>query len=433
MPGLSPQFTWVRCPDGKRGQAGHIFVQMIRDGLKPGYTIEEDHSVSEVQDRPAHSPLGASGAERWMECPGSVSLIKELAIPEVEHEYTKEGTALHAASEHCLKTGCDTWEIVGQSFENDVVITDAMAMAVQVYLDVCRPAMLEAEDYGIEYKISSPVHKDFYGTADFWALFKHVLKIKDLKGGEGIFVDPEDNPQLKYYGYGVIEMLELKLGRAFPDDFPVELAIVQPRLPWAELHRTWPTTVGEIKEWVHDTLVPAMCRAEYDETLDAGEHCRFCPAKLVCPLLTSLFRAAATYDPTHIKNYDDASLGRSYKYIAAVKHYIKALGEETERRLLHGREIDGAKLVKQKANRIWKPEALDLVKQRFGADAFTVPEIKSPAQIEALSPLGAETVKEWAYTPDSGLTVAPSTDRRGAIKVKPTAETFKDALAKLPE
>lgn len=382
-------------------------------------------------NRPAHSPLGASGAERWMNCPGSVTIIGELTEPEDEHDFTKEGSAIHAAGEFCLNTGAETWEVVGQSFEG-VEITSVMAMAVQVYVDICRADMATALEFGVEYQISSPVHPSFYGTADFWALFPTLLKIRDLKGGEGIFVDPTDNPQEKYYAYGVIEMLEVKRGDPFPDDFPVELSIVQPRLPCEEgPHRKWDTTVGEIKEWVHDTLVPAMMRAEHDGTLDAGEWCRFCPAKLACPLLTGLFRAAMTYDPRHLNHYSEESLGRSYRYIAPVKFYLKALGEETEKRLMAGKEVAGAKLVRKQANRVWKPEALELVKKRFGDEAFTKPEIKSPPQIEELGPLGKETVKEYAYTPDTGLTVAPSTDRRGIVKVKSAADTFQAALGAL--
>lgn len=33
-----------------------------------------------TEQRPAHSPLGASSAERWMNCPGSVALLKDLKM-----------------------------------------------------------------------------------------------------------------------------------------------------------------------------------------------------------------------------------------------------------------------------------------------------------------------------------------------------------------
>jgi hypothetical protein len=251
---------------------------------------QPDHSKRE------HSELGASGAERWMNCAGSVTLIRAfreqlnaMGIPEEDDpDYRREGTAMHEASEHCLRAGCDTWEIVGQTF-NETVIDAPMADAIQLYLDDCRGDMDLASFHYVEYRISSPVHKDFYGSADFVAFLvakQHmnrvlsdiggadspdVLKVKDLKGGEGIVVDPEDNPQLKYYAFGVIDGIERSSALKLRDDLRVELSIVQPRAFHVDGPiRRWETTVGEIKAWVYDTLVPAMENAELDDTLEAG-------------------------------------------------------------------------------------------------------------------------------------------------------------------
>src|SRR6202043_907979 len=85
--------------------------------------------------------------------------------------------------------------------------------------------------------------------------------------------------------------------------------------------------------------------------------CRFCPAKLVCPLMTSLFGAAMTADPKLVVKLTDESLGRSYKYTAAVKFYLKAMEDETFRRLNCGGEITGVKLVHKRADRVYKPLA----------------------------------------------------------------------------
>ena len=67
-----------------------------------------------MTDLPAHSPLGASGAERWMNCAGSVTLIKQLALredmePSDEADWTKEGLAAHDASAFALVEGLDAW------------------------------------------------------------------------------------------------------------------------------------------------------------------------------------------------------------------------------------------------------------------------------------------------------------------------------------
>lgn len=402
-----------------------------------------------------HSRLGASGAERWMNCPGSVSLLKHLKIEEEsdEPDYRREGTAMHEAAEHCLREGLDTWEIVGQTF-NKTEIDGPMADAIQVYLDVCRNDMDNATWHQVEFPISSPVHPDFYGTADFTALVvgpdgyliprtlaefnPHVwLLVRDLKGGEGIIVEPEENPQLMYYAFGVIDGLERQSAITFHPDMRVVLSIAQPRAfhPSGDRVREWETTVGAIKAWVREELLPAMATAEIDGTLDAGPWCRFCPAKLVCPLLTGLFRAAATHNPGEIVNYSDESIGRSYQHVKAVKFYLKALEYEAFRRLNRGQRMEGAvKLVPKQSHRVWKPEARALAEAKFGTDkVLTSPQMKTPAELEKLNPAAKEFVKEHAYFPQNGLTVALWDDSRPEVIVRSTTEMFAGALDKLNE
>lgn len=399
-----------------------------------------------------HSPLGASGAERWMNCPGSVALLKELALPESDDpSYREIGTAMHEAAEHCLKAGIDTWEIVGETF-NNVEIDGPLADAIQVYLGVARSDIDASTFHYVEFPVSSPVHPQFYGTADlvaFLVLLGHVpaknigelcgdeaeLRVRDLKGGEGIVVEPEENPQLKYYAFGVIDGIERQSSVVLHPDLKVRLGIVQPRAYHEEGPvRDWVTTVGAIKEWVHDTLVPAMLATEYDHTLDAGPWCRFCAAKLVCPLLTSLFRAACMANPKEIINYSDESAGRSYQYVKAVEFYLKALKDDIFRRLNTGVRMDGvAKLVDKKANRVYTSGAAAEAKTKFGADAFTKPEIKSPAELEKLSPAAKAWVKEHAYLPKTGLTVALWDDPKPAVRVQTTKEAFGDAIAALTQ
>lgn len=392
----------------------------------PMTDVLPDHS------KRGHSVLGASGAERWMNCPGSVALLRELTLPESdEPDYRREGTAMHEAAAHCLDNGLDTWEIVGQTF-HDTVIEPVMANAIQVYLDTVRPDMARGTSY-VEYGISSPVHPDFWGTLDHGVDTPGELIVTDLKGGEGIIVHPEENPQLKYYAFGIVDGLERQDGRVFPPEHKVRLRIVQPRAVGEEPVREWSTTVGELKEWVHDTLVPAMQRTEFDDTLEPGTWCRFCPAKLVCPMMVSLFGAAARSNPAHVVHLSDAGLDRSYQYAQAVKMYLKALEEEAFRRANEGTKMTSAKLVNKKANRVWKPTAaLELILQ-IGEDCMTKPELKTPAQVEKIGPAAAKLVTEFAFTPVTGLTLAPVSDPRPAVKVQPEEEVFKVFLDKLQE
>ena len=409
-----------------------------------------------TEEHQPHSPLGASGAGRWMKCHGSVSLLarlKELQriaadVPESEEEdWTREGLALHEASAYALTEDLECWELVGMTF-HDTLITAEFAKAIETYVTYCR-SLMAAQTFGIEYRISSPVHPDFYGTADFWALApglqrpeKQALHVPDLKGGIGIIVEVEGNVQCMYYAFGVIDGLERQRSYVFDDDMEVVLTIAQPR-GWVDPKiRIWSTTVGEIKAWVHKVLVPHMLATAYDNALDAGQHCRFCPAKLVCPMLTGLFKAACMVSADLPTDYSDAQLGLSYPLLDPVKFYAKALEKEALRRMSAGKTLpvgddQALKLVHQKTNRTWKDGAALLAMQRYGVRALeepldrvvTEPQewmaafVKSPAQLEKL-PEAAAWVKEFSFQPTGALTVALPDDRRSAVPVARLSQRY---------
>lgn len=378
-----------------------------------------------TERRPAHSPLGASGAERWMNCPGSVELIKQWDLPETdEPEYRSLGTTAHTAAEHCLKTGCDAWEIVGQKFGQHEVDME-MVGAIQVFLDECLAGLTLNHQTYIEFGIDAPdFHPQFYGTLDFGAVYDTHMVIRDFKYGEGIAVDVEDNPQIMYYAYGLL--------RHHPEVDTVSLGIVQPR----GFHPDGPvrvcgTSADYIREWAEHTLKPAMELAAMEADFLPGAWCRFCPAKLICPSLNGIFGAAMTADPKEVVRLTDESIGRSYTMVQAVKSYLKALEEETLRRVLGGKAVPGVKCVAKRANRVWGAEAVEGLKVQLGEDIFTKPELKSPAEIEKLGPAAREEVKKYAYTPESGPTIALASDKRPVMVVQSTTERFAGALAAL--
>lgn len=384
-------------------------------------------STTELKQTSSHSVLGASAAERWMNCPGSNVILNVLDLPPSEEtDFAKEGTAAHDAAAHCLRSGLDAWEIEGQEFLGYKVDAE-MRDALQMYLDEI--ARRRAEHTGIiaeliEYRISGDFHPLFFGTCDEGILSADILDIIDLKYGAGIAVDAFNNAQLKYYAVGVLEKFIGPLSNR------VRLTIVQPRAFHADGPiRTWETTVQELLDWKHNILIPAMRRAEIDLTLTPGDWCRFCPAKLACPVLTGLFGAAITADAAALTNFSDDALARNYKLTDAVKHYIKALEAEALRRLMAGKTVsDGTpegtfKLVPKKANRVLTAEGVAEAKARFGDEAYTR-DLKSPAQLDKLGSAGKAFTKEFAYTPQTGLTIAPSDDERIGVKIATASETF---------
>lgn len=378
---------------------------------------------------PAHSPLGASGAERWLECPGSTRLIQSLGLAESdEPDYRADGTTAHAGAAYCLSTDLDAWEIVGKIFEGRP-FTVEMAEAVQVYLDYCRSFITEDCQVFIEYQVYQPdVHKHFFGTVDFCCINQktRTLIVVDYKHGEGILVEVKENPQPRYYAFGMLQ---------HPDAAGIEnvtLAIVQPRILW---HGGGPTRAvdmssAELAQWVEATLVPGMIRAEADASLMPGKHCRFCPAMLVCPVTSAAFRASATAGTDPVAMTDQA-LDLEYGLLTAVRMRIAKVDAEALKRALRGSIFKTCKLVQKRADRVYKDGAEARFKAEFGDKAYSAPALLTPPQMENLGAGAAALVKEWAYKPDTGFTLAPMTDGRTQVTVQPSSEVFSKFLEKL--
>jgi len=374
-----------------------------------------------------HSYLGASGAYRWMNCGGSIELTKVLAEQEdysVDPAYRVEGQAAHAAAALCLAKGLDAWELGDMEFEG-FPASKLELECIQTFVDFCRSEMHEDDNIYIEHAIGEKVedrpHPAFYGTVDFAAFNTKRLSVPDFKYGAGIMVGPERNAQTMYYAYGILRDMEKAHG-PIADDFPVKLTIVQPRTFEEEPIKIWETTAGEIFEWAREELLPKM-RAP-GVAYAAGEHCRFCPAKIACPLLKGMFAVAATVNTTWVKDAHPLTLGQEWLQIAPVKMYLKALEEEVYNRLNAGIDVVGTKLVQKNAHRVWKDGALAVMTKEFGDLAMTQPELKSPSEVEKLGEGAKAQVNEWAYKPSSGFTVAAADNKKAGVKMKTAEETF---------
>ena len=375
-----------------------------------------------------HSPLGFSGAERWANCPGSVALIASLPTEadEADPEYRRAGVAAHAAAAEGLRTGADAWELAGQEWEGYRLAPDDLR-SVQLYLDYAREriAVVPAEAGAspivlVEEQMSAPgIHELAFGTIDLGLVAGVAAEVIDYKHGEGIFVEAEHNWQIMGYA-------ALLLGR-FPFIEQFRLTIVQPRCPADGVIRSWDISAEDLRRWIKIDLVPAMARTAQDKEFRPGKWCRFCKAKdaLACPALNDTVRTIASSGQLAPK-LSDASLGAFP--IEAAKIGIKAIEAEITRRRLAGIEVPGWKTVAKKSWRVWKEAAKEALLAALGTKVMTEPELKSPAMVEKLGSAGRELVREYAYSPDNGLTVAPVSDPRKAIEVQKSSETFAFAV-----
>lgn len=400
----------------------HIDAAVDRRGSDDGAGSDPGSvGVAGGNPLPEHSPIGGSSIERIIACPGSRALVETIRLTGIEEddpEYRKDGVQAHALAEHCLNSGQDAAEVMllDPSFP---AVTPQMADAVQVFVDYLkarqRATVGDICVLEIEQQQHRPeIHPLYYGKLDAWLQWTNAAEVVDYKNGVGVIVEPAENPQLMHYA-------GLKIGQEptpdYPDDMPIQLTIVQPNAYGAQPVRSWMTTAGFIRHWIRCIMLPAIIRAEANNgPLATGDHCRWCPARLICPAQHQLVAEVASTLPDLAKLLPNENLRRLYERKIAVLAAVKAVEGEIQRRLYAGVSSEelGAKLVEGKVDRAWKPDAP--LEAEWGDLRFTEPELKSPAQIEKLGDKGKAFVKQWAHKPPGKPVVAPIDDKREAIK-----------------
>lgn len=393
----------------------------------------------------AHSPLGASGSGRWMHCPGSIQLAKRLNIHGSKSGFAaKEGTAAHEVLARCVENYPDNhepWEFMGtkvivegDEFEVDQRMVDALNLCFNHMMDDIKQAEGEGEIMLFtEVSMKHSKHELMYGTTDCGVVSlrrdarKVRIRINDLKYGAGVTVEPTSS-QIKYYAELIVDrLIQDKVIDSHDDVEEIILTIMQPRIPHPDgLIRSISMTGPELEAWYLDELVPAMEETENpDAILAMGEWCTFCPVKDHCTAMSQAIIELSTAVPPEGMTVDE--LGEAIEKIKA----IAKLGERYEKvlfeRMMAGEKSKKWKLVKKKANRAWRKMARiedpnepdgfkevsveSLMVAKFGADAYTM-NLLSPPQLEKL-PDGKVFVAQYAFMPqDTGLTVAPSSDKR---------------------
>jgi len=396
-----------------------------------------------------HSPLGGSGAHRFMNCAASFLLQREQIesgqFEDVPSEFAALGTAAHELGATCLAEDAEPFEFIGEEFNGyRVGWPDGISLnAVQVYVNECRAILDQAQDGAvlIERTIKRPdVHPLFKGTIDFGAVTPRKLWLRDYKNGEGIGVGAGNNQQLLYYG----ALLILDVGFVEPKhrDIPVNLGIVQPNFYGIfEDADVWEVTVGFVLDWMHDELLPRMeaLYARREVVTDAdhvpGDHCQFCPVLLSCVKMQRAFRTYADASEDFITMLTNEELDGLYAQREHARRFMKVLETTVHARLVTGGKIPSAKLVEKQTARVWKPGGIAAIEAAFGEKAYKPKEPLSPAGVEKLSSRGKELALEYGYKPDSaGLVVAPLSDRRPEAKPPGNAGVFaQHALAQQSE
>jgi hypothetical protein len=373
-------------------------------------------------EKVAHSKLGASSAYRWMNCPGSPQLIRKMPADSIRSsEAAAQGTAAHEVGAACLKNGLDpiiflntTVDVDGRKIQVDM----EMVKGVTEYVTFVNETLKRYHNQGayllVEIGLSSEFHPDAFGTSDAVIVVPNVkLIVVDLKYGAGIVVEPT-TPQTKYYGYLVLENMPFE---ALKGMHTIELVIAQPRIPHPQgTIRGIDMEMEELGQWFHSVVIPAMLATEEPSApIDAGPWCKFCPVKDSCPARQNIMETFdATAQPERMTN---EQLERFVNKFQIVKDVGKRAEELMLKRAEAGAKFVDHKLVNKQSKRILKDGAEAEAVALFGDAAYETPELKSPAQFEAtLGADGSKFTTKWAYSPSTGFTMAPRSDKRAEIR-----------------
>lgn len=394
----------------------------------------------------AHALLSPSAAERWINCPASVFLNKD--IPDEGSVYADEGTAAHTIMElagkeyfkgfefDSIKTtlALKLAEMMTRGPQGKFTITDAWADEVincaRVWLTELDKVCGGFPDYvAFETRVNSVEipNGSMGGTADCLMLVGGTLHVFDYKHGQGVPVSAENNPQLSLYGYmAYMSHLDLPVKN-------IELHIVQPR---ADNTNAWKTTVEHLCTWFDEIVQPqaerviSICETgkyTLEDFTVTKSGCRFCKAKAACPAMTR--EVSAELDLPRVLTVPDSTekLARLLDFKPVAEAYFDAVEKKVFDLLSNGQSVPGFKLVSGRpGNRKWtdSSQALDELKKAKlkMSEYYKTPEVISPSQAEKLFKQGVIGERKWQtlqglITRSEGKpTLAAVTDKRPALK-----------------
>lgn len=392
----------------------------------------------------AHALLSASGAHRWLSCPGSAQL--ERNFEDTGSVFAQEGTLAHELCEltvngFLLNAPHVVYDQQLAMLKKHSLWQDEMLGCAEVYLDYIRRVYLRYPTVPLlvlERRVDfSDYVPDGFGTADCIVLWGDELHIIDYKHGKGVEVSAEYNPQMMLYAVGALKAFGF-LG----DIKKVYMTIVQPRI---DNISEWEISASELIKWAEEVVKPTAEKAfKGCEEYAPGEHCRFCKAKAQCKaraekmmeLLPAAekwqkdgatakkpLKTAGLYDPEELSQYLAAG-----KLLAAWYEDISAHALEL---CLAGQDVPGFKAVEGRSSREWtdQEKAFEVL-QKAGTDKALLYDYVPLTLAKTEKLLGkkrfAEVVGNYVVKKPGKPTLAPATDKRKAVTNKVEAsEVFK--------
>jgi hypothetical protein len=327
------------------------------------------------------SIVGGSTAARLLNCPGSYQATLKLP-PSADRssEYADEGTAMHEVMTHlmqCRELSDDSLDlyaaaqrIIGTKFYDRILTQEHVDTMIVPALD----ALADMEKQygggfkvvGVEQHVTFPGVAGAHGTCDLILSNGITVLHVDWKFGQGVGVravyrdehGETVNAQLLFYTAGSMNTRKT----LYRGVHQLGLAIIQPRSTEPLTHVA--ISKKEVKWFIEDLHKAVEKALDYDPPRAKGEHCRFAPCKLDCPLWTApMLEIAAlkpvqqdTAPPDRVTPYG-AYLARAKSLTDMLAMFSKEVNEQLHAYLEDGGQVPGWRLKDKVKNRQWIDEA----------------------------------------------------------------------------
>ncbi len=373
-----------------------------------------------------HAILSASSSHRWLHCLPSARL--ELEFEDTSGTAAEEGTAAHALSEHKLKKALH----IRSKRPISEYDSDEMEECTDAYVDfVMEQVELAKQSCNdpiilIEKRLDFSCYvPDGFGTGDCLIISDDRLHIVDFKYGMGVLVDAVDNPQMKLYALGALEIYD-----SLYDIDEVSMTIFQPR---RENVSTWTVPVEELKCWAEEELKPKAVKAYNGEgEYIPGEWCTFCKAAVRCRARAEeklkLAQTEFKMPPLLTDNEIEEIL---FILPDLTKWANEITAYATDAAVNHGKEWNGFKVVEGRSVRKYKDE--DAIAEKAVASGFKDIYRKSLIPMTEMQKLMGKTkfeeiLGDLIYKPPGKPTLVPNSDKRPAMNVADAKNEFNEIM-----
>lgn len=374
-----------------------------------------------------HALLSASTAHRWLTCTPSARLEAEEDVQECS-VYAEEGTYAHELSELMLQR---RFEFITEDEYKDKLLELTVSELGKKYhnMELVRfceehvefvvSLVPENETFNIYFELrlnfSNFVPQGF-GTADICIVTENCVHIIDLKFGRGVPISAIENPQLRLYGLGGLNL--------FPQSSIVKMTINQPRL---DSNDTEILTREELLKWGREEVIPKADLAIKGEGLlkSSETACRFCKLKGKCKVRAEtqmeLARQEFAMEQIRPELLSPEYISEILEIAPLFIDWFKDVQSHALGQLMSGVKIPNYKLVEGRSVRqITDDEAVRQIFLDIGfeeKDIMERPKLKGITKLESLigKKLFAEVCKEYLIKPQGRLTMALESDKRPAV------------------